>query len=702
MTCESKVRESYIDKLKVKENLLTLAENFQAGQIRYFFENWKDITIDEDILDMVLGVDISFEDLPKPTKLPENHCFSNEQKIAIQEEINSLLKKGVIKKAEHSNQERVSPIFVVPKKDGKWRMILNLKDLNLDIEYKHFKMETFKDALALITKGCFMCSLDLKDAYFSVHVNESSQEYLKFYWENQLYTFTAFPNGLACCPRLFTKLLKPVMAQLHLLGFISTIFIDDTLLIGESREECERNLSSSLALFQRLGFVVHPEKSVICPSNTITYLGFVIDSVLMRVTPTQERKDSIYEMACELLERGQSTIRQLASFIGKVVSCFHGVKYGPLHYRNMEWDKTQGLSENKGNFDAQIYYSSHSVEEMKWWKDNILEASLDIQSDAGEPNFVIYSDASLSGWGCYCEIGRTGGHWDAIESKNHINVLELKAAYLALQCFAKDKNGIHIRLMMDNTTAVACVMKMGTSHSMLCNEMTQLIWGFCIERNIWLSAAFIPGKLNVEADEESRKLNMDAEWCIKEDILVDALSILNFKPDIDLFASRINKQYDKYVAFRPDPNALYIDAFTISWSSLNFYAFPPFCVISRVLHKVYREQAKGVIVVPDWPTQTWYPLLGRLMIQKPVLVSARDNLLHLPAKPKEKHRLRKSLRLLICLISGKDTESQDFQMTLPTLFVQPVGQEHRNNMLHTLRNGKGMQLKDKFIPFRRL
>ena len=83
--------------------------------------------------------------------------------------------------------------------------------------------------------------------------------------------------------------------------------------------------------------------------------------------------------------------------------------------------------------------------------------------------------------------------------------------------------------MMDNTTAVACVMKMGTSHSMLCNEMTQLIWGFCIERNIWLSAAFIPGKLNVEADEESRKLNMDAEWCIKEDILVDALSILNFK-----------------------------------------------------------------------------------------------------------------------------------------------------------------------------
>ena len=173
-------------------------------------------------------------------------------------------------------------------------MILNLKTLNKDVEYHHFKMETLRNALDLVRKNCFFCSLDLKDAYFSVHVTEASQEFLKFSWRSQLYAFTAFPNGLACCPRLFTKLLKPVMAHLHMLGFVSTIFIDDTLLMGDSEEECVQNVKQSLALFQKLGFVVHPEKSVLVPSHKITYLGFVIDSQCMTVTPTLINNNNNY------------------------------------------------------------------------------------------------------------------------------------------------------------------------------------------------------------------------------------------------------------------------------------------------------------------------------------------------------------------------------------------------------------------------
>ena len=95
-------------------------------------------------------------------------------------------------------------------------------------------------------------------------MTEKSQNFLKFEWKGQLYKYTAFPNGLACCPRLFTKLLKPVMAQLHWWGFISTIFIDDTLLMGDDSElECVQNVKASLCLFEKLGFVIHPEKSVL-------------------------------------------------------------------------------------------------------------------------------------------------------------------------------------------------------------------------------------------------------------------------------------------------------------------------------------------------------------------------------------------------------------------------------------------------------
>ena len=132
-------------------------------------------------------------------------------------------------------------------------------------------------------------------------MTEKSQNFLKFEWKGQLYKYTAFPNGLACCPRLFTKLLKPVMAQLHRWGFISTIFIDDTLLMGDSELECVQNVKVSLCLFEKLGFVIHLEKSVLAPTHVITYLGFEINSVDMTVTLMREKKEKIFNTAASYL-----------------------------------------------------------------------------------------------------------------------------------------------------------------------------------------------------------------------------------------------------------------------------------------------------------------------------------------------------------------------------------------------------------------
>ena len=98
-------------------------------------------------------------------------------------------------------------------------------------------METVRNGLFLTTPDCFFSSLDPKDAYFSVRVNESPQKFLIFFWKGQLYTFTAFPSRLACCPRLFTKLLNLAWAYLHILRFVSTISIENKLLTRESEEE---------------------------------------------------------------------------------------------------------------------------------------------------------------------------------------------------------------------------------------------------------------------------------------------------------------------------------------------------------------------------------------------------------------------------------------------------------------------------------
>ena len=66
-----------------------------------------------------------------------------------------FLDMGVIKVVDHHPNEFISPIFVVPKKNGEYRMILNLKELNQFIEYHHFKVETFESALKLVKKRLF-------------------------------------------------------------------------------------------------------------------------------------------------------------------------------------------------------------------------------------------------------------------------------------------------------------------------------------------------------------------------------------------------------------------------------------------------------------------------------------------------------------------------------------------------------------------
>ena len=73
-------------------------------------------------------------------------------------------------------------------------------------------------------------------------------------------------------------------------------------------------------------------------------------------------------------------------------------------------------------------------------------------------------------------------------------------------------------------------------------------------------------------------------------------------PDIDLYASRINAKVKVFCAWKPDPEAQSIDAFTSCWKSPFVYAFPPFCLLGKVLKKVASEQVTGIVVFPYWPT----------------------------------------------------------------------------------------------------
>ena len=424
------------------------------------------------------------------------------------------------------------------------------------------------------------------------------------------------------------------------------------MLMGQSKKECEENIMETIKLLRKLGFIIHPSKSVLSPSKSLQYLGMIINTESMTIKLTDERIHSLVTSCNMALGTKKVTIRMVAQIIGKIVASFPAVTYGPLHYRALEEDKKHALRENRFDFDSFMCLSPDSKIELQWWLDNVASSYKDII--VKDPEIIVYSDASLIGWGCECQGVKSGGQRLPHENIFHINYLELKAASFALQCFVQQCANKHVRLMSDNMTTVACINKMGTSHSYSCNAITKQIWDWCIMHNIWLSAAHIPGVDNTDADGESRKINMDAEWQINPGVLKDVFDSFQFCPSIDLFASRINKQLERFASFWPDPEASIIDAFSVSWHNESFYAFPPFSIIARVLQKVVRDKAKGVIIVPDWPTQPWFPFLLKLLACPPRHLGSSLTLLQLPSDPRQTHRLLKTkrLKLLACMISA--------------------------------------------------
>ena len=650
------------------------------------------------ILDWVEHCHIEFIDNVPPVQKGgyKTIKFNDSESAIIDAEIKKLLKKGVIVESAHSEGEFVSTIFLRLKKNGiDYRMILNLKELNNYVVYRHFKMDSLKSVTDLMTQGCFMASVDIRDAYYTVPIAMEHQTYLKFAWRDKLYQYTCLPNGLASAPRIFTKLLKPVFTILRKKGHLSSSYIDDCYLQGESYDECYDNVQDTVLLLQELGFPIHDEKSVLIPSQILTFLGFVLNSVTMTVQLTANRKEKLKNSCLKLVSKDQCTIQNLAEVIGLIVSSLPGVEYGPLHYRTLERDKTYALREHKGNFGASMTLSQSSKAELNWWIVNVDTSSQLISH--GEPELLIQTDASSHGWGGVRGDQKTGGRWTQEEASHHINYLELLAVLLTLKALCGECTNLHIRVQCDNTTAVCYINNMGGSKSPDCDSVSRKIWDYCFEHDIWLSATHLPGCQNIEADIESRQFNDRTEWMLDPNIYLFITGRLG-QPTIDLFASRLNKQCPAYASWRPDPDALFVDAFSVNWNNFFFYAFPPFSQIGRCLEKIQANKADGILVVPFWTSQSWYPKLLRLLVDPPLVISHRETLLTLPGCP-TLHPLRKKLNLLACHLCGESTRTKAFLKKQPILSYNPGASLPRSSTMYTSRNGFSSVLKGRLIQF---
>lgn len=619
-----------------------------AGRLQNFYHVWEKLTSNSTVLSWIQGYKIPLLSVPHQKKFVTTRQFSSSDFALMHQAIQELLSLGAVVPCSPTEGQYISKFFLADKPNGKKRFILNLKEFNYFVCCPHFKMEDFRTVLKLIRKGCFMSTLDLKDAYFLVSVHTEHRKYLRFLFDNALFEFTCLPFGLSSAPFCFTKLMKPVLKELRSQGIICVNYLDDFLFLGDSYDECQKSVNTALNLLDSLGLKINLSKSSLVPRTKQQFLGFIYDSLTLLVILPENKKLHIQHLAYKLSSRSVCTIRELAVFLGLLTSACPAIKYGWLYTKQLEREKYLALLKENNNYDALVRLSHDAINDLAWWQRNILTSYNDIK----QSNFrlEIFTDSSLTGWGACCGEEKTHGFWSPTEKNNHINYLELRAIFYGLKCFACDLRDCRILIRADNTTAISYVNKMGSIRFPQLNLLARDIWQWCELRNIFLFASYINSKSNLQADAESRVVEEDTEWALSHEAFATIQRNLG-PPDVDLFASSINKKCSTYVSWRRDPGSLAIDAFTLKWTDLNFYAFPPFCLILRVIQKIVQDKAEGILVVPDWPAQPWYPLITKYKTGNPIIFKPDRNLLSSPFR--STHPMHRELSLVAVKLSAK-------------------------------------------------
>ncbi|KAI2646365.1 Gag-Pol polyprotein [Labeo rohita] len=196
----------------------------------------------------------------------------------LRSEVMILLEKGAVEVVHPAQSESgfYSRYFLVPKKDGGLRPILDLRHLNRAL-MKHRAIQDDHieaDPLAHTPRGL--------DAYFHIQIAPHHRRFLRFAFEGVAYQYTVLPFGLSLAPRTFTKCMDAALSPLRQKGIRILNYLDNWLVLAQSEAELLSHRALLLNHLDCLGLKVNLAKSALHPSRRISFLGAVFSSTHMR------------------------------------------------------------------------------------------------------------------------------------------------------------------------------------------------------------------------------------------------------------------------------------------------------------------------------------------------------------------------------------------------------------------------------------
>ncbi len=473
----------------------------------------------------------------------------------LRSEVMTLLEKGAIEMVSPALSESgfYSRYFLVPKKDGGLRPILDLRRLNHALMRRPFRMITLKQILSQICTEDWFCSLDLKDAYFHIQIAPHHRRFLRFAFEGVAYQYTVLPFGLSLAPRTFTKCMDAALSPLRQMGIRILNYLDDWLILAQSEVELLSHRTLILSHLERLGLRVNFAKSALSPSQRISFLGTVLDSAHMRAVIAPERALAIQKLAATFKSDTARPLKVFQRMLGLMAAASPVLQLGLLRMRPLQrWLKPRVPHNAWRHGRLHIRVNQACVTALTPWK-NPRWMEKGVAMGLVHTRKVVTTDASNTGWGALCEGKPTFGHWSKTESGFHINCLEMLAVCRACQFFLPDLIGRHVLIRSDNMSVVSYINHQGgvSSKRLFILAERLLEWAQLNLRS--LRAAHLPGRLNQGADMLSRSNVPSEEWMLHPQVVQKIWKTFG-KAEVDLFASKDNSHCPTY--YSKDRDAL--------------------------------------------------------------------------------------------------------------------------------------------------
>ncbi|KAJ1148114.1 hypothetical protein NDU88_000954, partial [Pleurodeles waltl] len=294
------------------------------------------------------------------------------------------------------------------------------------------------------------------------------------------------------------------------------------------------------------------------------YLGAIIDTTKGVATPSPQRIQNFNTIIQRMYPTQKIQAKMILQLLGMMSSCIAIVPNARLHMRPLQqclasqWSQAQGHLLDLVLIDRQTYLS------LLWWNNINLNKGRPFQDPV--PQYVITTDASMTGWGAHLDQHSIQGQWNVHQTKLHINHLELLAVFQALKAFQPIIVHKYILVKTDNMTTMYYLNKQGGTHSTQLSLLAQKNWRWAIHNQIRLIAQFIPGIQNQLADNLSRDHQQVHEWEIHPQILNTYFKLWG-TPQIDLFATKENAKCQNFASRYPHKQSQG-NALWINWSGI--------------------------------------------------------------------------------------------------------------------------------------